>query len=213
MSNIFLELLDADRTKVFHLLGTFPHGGYLAGGTALALQIRHRKSFDFDIFVPKEITTALKRNIQQVFKDVTYEVNTGDQITCSLPNNIQITFLWYYFPRIAPLIQTNSLPIASIDDIAADKAMTIGRRAVWRDYVDIFFLLYHKHISLLRIIENAKKKFGNEFVTIQFLEQLTYFEDVTIAPIEYIETPIDPHQIQSFLHQEVSSLLKELRIS
>lgn len=213
MSNIFLELLDADRTKVFHLLGTFPHGGYLAGGTALALQIRHRKSFDFDVFVPKEITRTLRRHIQQVFKDSTYEVNTGDQITFSLLNNIQITFLWCYFPCIAPLVHTDSLPLASIDDIAADKAMTIGRRAVWRDYVDIFFLLYHKHTSLLKIIENAKKKFGREFVTIQFLEQLTYFEDVAIAPIEYIGSPIDPHQIQSFLHQEVASLLKALRLS
>ena len=51
MSEIHLELFDTNRQNVFVQLSEFKTFGYLAGGTALALQINHRKSFDFDIFI------------------------------------------------------------------------------------------------------------------------------------------------------------------
>ena len=50
MSKIFLEILDPERQKVFTRLTAFCDDGYLAGGTALALQLGHRVSIDFDVF-------------------------------------------------------------------------------------------------------------------------------------------------------------------
>lgn len=50
--------------------------------------------------------------------------------------------------------------LASVKDIAADKAHTIGRRAAWRDYVDIFCLIKEKHLTLAQIIKLAKEKVG-----------------------------------------------------
>lgn len=55
MSKIYLEILDKERIKIFQKMGDFKRIGYLAGGTALALQIKHRKSFDFDIFTLKSM--------------------------------------------------------------------------------------------------------------------------------------------------------------
>lgn len=208
MSQIHLEPLDTAKQNVFLQLAEFKTIGYLAGGTALALQINHRKSFDFDVFVPEEIGNSLRRKIKDVFGDCRYEINTADQITFAGPSDIQITFLWYDFKPLFPFILTDSLPLASIEDIASDKAMTIGRRAVWRDYVDLFFLLQQKKIDLKTIIKNAKQKFSNEFIETQFLEKLTYFQDITIVPIEYIGEPVETTQIQTLLTQEVSSYLK-----
>lgn len=210
MSKIHLELLDKERQAVFQSLIAFKDIGYLAGGTALALQINHRRSEDFDIFIDKQIDNKLRLNIEKIFGSVIYTLNTSDQINFITNKNIKITFLWYYFKRISGLTQTNSIPLASIDDIIADKAATIGRRAVWRDYVDIFLLLKTQNYSLEKIIYLGKKKFKGEFVETQFLEQLRYFEDLQIVPIDFVKEKFNDLEIKSYLQEQVKNYLKKI---
>lgn len=45
MSKLILEILDTNRLDSFKKLKTFKQYGILGGGTALALQIGHKKSF------------------------------------------------------------------------------------------------------------------------------------------------------------------------
>lgn len=139
MSGIYFEILDEERQKVFLLLEQFKKEGYLAGGTALSLQINHRKSFDFDIFLKNPVNTRLRLAVLRIFEESKVSLDTEDQLSIRTRNAIGITFLWYPFPPLFPLTKTKHLPLASIRDIAADKAYTIGRRAVWRDYADTFF--------------------------------------------------------------------------
>jgi hypothetical protein len=48
---MFLEILDKKRKDIFaKLYKILGNDYYLAGGTALALQIGHRESLDFDVF-------------------------------------------------------------------------------------------------------------------------------------------------------------------
>lgn len=205
MSKIHLELLNNDRLAVFKLLSEFKDVGYLAGGTGLALQINHRKSDDFDIFVNHAIDNKLRLKVQKIFGKIVYYVNSEDQISFKTKNGINITFLWYYFKPLFPLIETEDLPLASIYDIALDKAVTIGRRAVWRDYVDIFSLLQNKLMTIEKIIKLAKKKFGNEFVENQFLEQLSFFGDIKQVPVNYVNRPYSFTEIKTFLEKQISS--------
>ncbi len=46
-----LNILDNNRKTLLPLLKEFKNEFYLAGGTALALQLGHRISVDFDFFV------------------------------------------------------------------------------------------------------------------------------------------------------------------
>jgi len=186
MSKIHLELLDKKRQAIFYQLSHFKKSGYLAGGTALALQINHRRSVDFDVFVDKSISKNFKLKVKKIFGAVNFYVNSSDQISFNIEEGVGVTFVWYYYPRISSLVSTNSISLASVFDIAADKAETLGRRAVWRDYVDLFFLLKWKILSLEQIIKLAKKKFRGEFVETQFLEQLPYFADLQKTTIEFI---------------------------
>ena len=210
MSKIHLDILDKERQEVLQLLSHFKKFGYLGGGTALALQIAHRKSFDFDVFVHKPVTTSLKAAVREVFGDVDYYVNSRDQISFRTKNNINVTFLWYYFHYLFPLITTDSLSLASIKDIAADKAHTIGRRAVWRDYIDFFFLLLKQWITIEEVITCAKKKFGGEFNEALFLQQLSYFKDVESAPIEFLGESYTTAEVEEFLEKEVERYIKSL---
>jgi len=204
MSKIHLELLDKNRLAVFKKLAAFAGYGYLAGGTALALQIAHRKSFDFDVFVEKPIANRLRLEVSRVFGAQNYLVNTEDQLTFTLGNISEITFLWYYWKPIAPCIPTQSLSLAALKDIAADKAATLGRRAVWRDYVDLFVLLKHHDMTVKSLIQLAEKKFQGDFVATQCVEQLGYFGDITVAPIEFIGPSYSAKEIQAYLRAQVS---------
>ena len=209
MSKIRLEILDTERVNLLTKLSEFKNVGYLSDGTALALQIGHRRSVDFDIFVDKPIDNNLKLRINAVLPSAQYTSNTSDRISLSTVNNISVTFLWYYFPRINGLVNTEYLPLASVQDIAADKAMTIGRRAAWRDYVDMYFLLKDV-MSLDQVIESGEKKFKTEFVIVQFLQQLTYFEDVAVVPIDYIKASPTAAEIKDFLQTEVRHYAENL---
>jgi len=200
--------LDKERQVVFQSLSSFKAFGYLGGGTALSLQIRHRKSFDFDVFVSKPISTSLRAKIKEVFGETTYYVDSGEQISFVTSNNINITFLWYYFDRLFPLVATEYIPLASVLDIAADKAHTIGRRAVWRDYIDFFFLLHDKSVTMKDIIISAQKKFGGEFNEALFLQQLSYFKDIEATGIEFIGLPHPEGKVKKFLEAQVISYLK-----
>lgn len=209
MSKIFLEILDYNRQQVLRTLSNFRDEGYLAGGTALALQLGHRTSYDFDIFMDHPVTKKLKDKIKKKFGKVIYKWNTDEQITLNIiENNIGITFVEQDFKPAFPLIETPHLALASVEDIAADKAYTIGRRAVWRDYVDIFVILKKKIATLQNIINFAAKKCEGMFVEIQFLEQLVYFEDIEQTPIEFIGENYSYEQITSGLKQEVEEYLQ-----
>jgi len=211
MSKIYLALLDKNRLEVFQKLSRFCGVGYLAGGTALALQLNHRRSVDFDLFSPTELKSSLFRKCQRVFgRFLTKLRDSEDQLTFVTPEGINITFVYYPYKNVSTLIKTPYLNLASIQDIAADKAYTVGRRALWRDYVDIFFLLKKRKVSLAKIIQLAQKKFGGGFNENLFLEQLTYYDDIEVAKVDFLRESYTEKEIKSFLEEETRKYLKSV---
>jgi hypothetical protein len=53
------EVLDKNRLALLPSFASFKEDFYLAGGTALALQIGHRVSVDFDFFTEKEFAVRV----------------------------------------------------------------------------------------------------------------------------------------------------------
>lgn len=208
MSKIYLETLDPARQNIFTKLAVF-QSAYLAGGTALTLQIKHRISEDFDVFSPQPLDRA--QLLTQVKKIATFQImlDLENQVTLVSGQGIKLDFVHHPYKLIKPLVQTKSIPLASITDIAADKASTIGRRATWRDYVDIFYLLKTKHLSLTTIIETAKKRFKGAFNEALFLEQLVYFKDLEMTTIDFLEPSYTEKEIKSSLETQVNQFLKQ----
>lgn len=67
---MFYDILDKKRIKILPLLKSFKNRFYLAGETALALQIGHRDSVDFDFFSKNDFDTInLFKEIKDVFKE------------------------------------------------------------------------------------------------------------------------------------------------
>jgi hypothetical protein len=212
MSKIYLEILDKERKLILEKLKNFSSVGYLAGGTALSLQISHRLSLDFDFFVEKPLKRTLIKKCQEVFgQDIQVIYQTADQLTFLTPTNIKIDFVYYWYPLISPLIKTPFVNLASISDIAADKAETVGRRATWRDYVDIFFILKWGLFSLKEIVALAKKKFGGEFNELLFLEQLVFFKDLEMTEIKFFKEKYSESKIKRYLEKKVEEFLNQTK--
>ena len=66
------------------------------------------------------------------------------------------------------------------------KSYALERRAKWKDYVDLYFLLTNG-FSIKEISQRANEIFGELFSEKQFRAQLTYFEDINYSEeIEYM---------------------------
>jgi hypothetical protein len=122
------EVLTKPAAGLFGLLARFS-GFYLAGGTALALQIGHRVSVDFDLFRAAEIDRGMLQCAHKIFSEaeVSPLVNNADELTV-LVNGVKVTFLRYPFPPDEPFVVYEHVPLLSVRDIAVTKAYTIGRR-------------------------------------------------------------------------------------
>ena len=209
MSSIHLELLDKKRKTTLEKLRVFRKEATLAGGTALFLQIAHRYSFDFDLFLERELVRRDFLKLKKIVGIEEVRVNTSEQLTVITDERIDITLAYYPYKPLFTKIPTLSLPLFSVKDIAADKAFTIGKRAVWRDYVDLFFILKRNYLNVFDLIKLGQKKFGVEFNPELFLEQAVYFDDLEISKISFIKEKYSPKEIQEFLKKEVSQHVKD----
>jgi predicted nucleotidyltransferase component of viral defense system len=204
------DILDSRQQGVFKELKSFKKEAVLAGGTALALQIQHRYSFDFDLFFERELSQKDIAKLRRLLKIKKIGLKTKKQINLIIDDDLLINLVFYPFKPLFKKLPTFSLPILSLKDIALDKAYAIGRRAVWRDYVDLFFLLKSNYVSLKQIMSGAAKKFGPEFNERLFLEQLTYFKDVEIVKISFFKEKFSSSEIKNFLIDEVKKQKWEL---
>lgn len=201
---------------------------YLAGGTALALQISHRKSYDLDFFrigVHERINfNAIAGELKKLFReeDINVVLRKADQTIIEV-RGTKITFLAYPFPLLEMLIpgkqisvELSGLKLASPPEIALMKAYAIGRRTTFRDYLDLYALLKKGLVTLDYILEKGPKKFviagENIFSPKLFLEQLVYtkdIEDKEAAIATLCEERISSDQIEEFFRRQVKRVLEE----
>jgi len=209
MSKVYTNILNKDQLKIWEELSNFRDVGLLGGGTALALQINHRISYDFDVFSQNDIKKELLLKVANIFGESSVKplIDNPDELSCEI-NSIKITFLYFPFKPLFKGIRTSSLALFSIKDIAANKAYAIGRRGTWRDYYDIYTILKNKYLSLEDLMELTEKKFKNIFNSKLFLEQLTYYKDISDFSIETKNSdPVSAIDIQKYLEGAVRNFL------
>ena len=204
-SKLRWEILSDNQRNVFTGLKPFAPYGVLGGGTALALQLFHRRSFDLDIFTPKPISKKFLYRVKNHFKRIEILADTGDELTFISPVGVKISFVFYPFKNLYPTIKTPYLDFYFWKDISLDKAHTIGRRGEWRDYVDMYFII-KGGLGLTNILKEASKKFGDTFSEKLFLSQLCYYGDVHDFTVEFLGKEVSKNEIQNFLKEEVGKI-------
>ena len=181
---------------------------YLVGGTALALQIGHRVSVDFDFFVhAKKLPEKLVVQVENKLSGRKIEVllQRDYQFTFRV-EGVEATYFAYPFKPLFPFVRYGKIPMLSVREIALSKAHTIGRRAAFKDYVDLYFILKENHITLENILKLAKKKYGDEFDARLFLEQLVYLEDILPMNITFLNKRVSKSQLQTFFEAQIRTI-------
>lgn len=171
---------------------------YLVGGTALSLQIGHRLSVDFDFFSSEELSSTLLQQVKRIFSRVSVIYRSSDQLNV-LIDEIKTTFFHFEYPVIDPFVEYRGIPLASVQEIAAMKAYAVGKRLIYKDYVDWYFLLKENYVKLADVISFCQKKFENDFNDRLFLGQLVSFEDTSNQNIDFLRGEIDRATIEKFL--------------
>ena len=207
MSPVYInDVLTPSQKVTLEKLTLLKKVGILAGGTALALQFRHRRSFDFDIFTSSDIPQDFAWQIRNIFgKGIKILKESENELTFLTPKKIKITFFHYPFRPLYKIIRTPVISIFDWRDIAADKAYTVGRRPIYRDYVDLFFIIKKGH-KIKDIILDAKRKFKDLFSEKLFLSQLIYLGDIQDFHIEFLKEKYTPQEIKSFFEKEIAKI-------
>ena len=202
------EALTEEAKKLFPKLSGFKEGFYLAGGTALALQIGHRVSVDFDLFSPDPIKKTLLAQVETAYEGMSLEplVNNSRELTL-LIQGVKHTFLHYPFPVVLPFEKNDTIPFLSAKEILATKAYTIGRRGAFKDYIDLYAGISNKISSLQEIIDLAREKYADVFNDRLFLEQTVYLTDITEDAITMLGRPAPTKQdLADFFSGEIAKI-------
>jgi len=203
-----LDILPEEQLKLFEKLSSqsFINDFYLAGGTCLALQIGHRKSVDFDFFIPADFKTSDIVNILTQLGNYQRENEERNTINGSL-NGVRISFFGYRYNIIEDFTLYNNIRLAGMKDIAAMKLEAIAGRGSKKDFIDLFFIL--QQYNLEDIFSFHAQKYGiglsNQY---HHLKSLVYFADAESEAMPAMIKPVIWNDVKT----QIISLSKRFQL-
>jgi len=198
--------------------GKFISDFILVGGSALAIQIKHRLSEDLDLlFDGEELPMArIKRNILRIFPGHRITRQDHSWQIDFLIDQVRITFFSSGAVAIPSDLKKysfrkNGLNIASAKLIAALKFSAISQRNTIRDYYDLY-MLARDHYPLLELISYTRKIFPN-LSPITYTGTLVYTKDIEEEDIASHLSPaeiITKDQMADYFTQELIKIKEQI---
>ncbi len=150
----------------------------LVGGTALALQIGHRKSIDLDLFTIQDFNSDYLIPVLLKDYDLKPVLQLPQTLICTV-NSVKVDFIRFKYPFIRPIIQEEGIRMLSIEDIAPMKLDAITGRGSKKDFFDLYFLLQRYDIETL--FSFYLEKYPHQ-TTFHVARSLSYFVDAESSP-------------------------------
>lgn len=190
MTRVFkprLSVLDPPQRELWDEFSQIPREFALYGGTAIALQLDHRKSVDFDFFSLRAfdpdqlLALPLAANceiLQKAPNTLTLLVNRGDSVQVSFFGVPELC-------QVAPcqVSADNQLRVASLIDLAGMKAAVVQKRAEAKDYLAIDAIIRLGGISLSEALAAGRVIYQRMFQPELTLKALAYFGDGNLPTI------------------------------
>jgi predicted nucleotidyltransferase component of viral defense system len=160
LKNILIQLLKSQ---------ILPSESYLAGGTALYYYLHHRLSVDLDFFIQKDFRPEmLVFKLREEFGTADVEIMEKESLIAFLsPEKIKFSLFSFPYHLLSSLKSLElgegvTCPAASLDDIAAMKAIAISQRGSAKDFVDLYYLLKHIQIKFDDLSSFVQQKYHLE---------------------------------------------------
>jgi predicted nucleotidyltransferase component of viral defense system len=165
---------------------------YLAGGTALALHLGHRKSEDLDFFSEHEFDN--EQVIQAILK-LGGRVDSESRGTIhTFITGSKVSFLYYPYPLIRNTVTIDNINVASIEDIACMKVIATAQRAEKKDFFDMHEILRIHSPSAMR--DMVIQKYGERRINCyHVVKSFFYFDEA--------ERSLDPISLNNTNWQQV----------
>lgn len=181
------EVLPAPQIEIWEMLApAAPLGFALYGGTAIALQLGHRQSLDFDFFSAHPLDKDVLREAFSFCAtgDVLQDEPNTLAVLADMPSGaVKVSFFGEKgFGRVNDSLQSRDgvLLAASLDDLMATKLKAILDRAEAKDYRDLAAMLL-AGADLSKALSAFRSMFRGEPRTA--LMALGYFEDGDVRSI------------------------------
>lgn len=194
------EILSKEQKRLLPVIALFKKEYYLVGETAIALHLGHRQSVDFDLFKKNKLR---KNDIFTKLRSVSREIINGyedsDQLNLMVDG---VKFTFFQFPYEIPIHSEleGIIKMPNLLTLSAMKAFALVRRAKWKDYVDLYFILKF-HFSIKEISNEAKVLFKDQFSEKMFKMQLGYFDGINYdEEVNFLfDNPPNEQEVKNFL--------------
>lgn len=184
---------------------------YLAGGTALALQVGNRKSLDLDFF-------TMKKNFN-VKKIIAYFIDNKDWITEVEDKNTiygkllgaKVSFIAYpFFIPKQKMSQHGEVPVMNPIDIAVMKITAISQRGRKRDFFDLYWCANN-----VESLENIIRRLPAQYPSVahdyhHILKSLVYFENAESDPEPEIYFKANWKTVKKFFIKEIPIIARKV---
>ena len=178
----------------------------LVGGTAIALQIGHRRSIDLDLFSNEKVKKQnIALDLENKFPGIECFISQ-DGITTRI-NDLKIDIFddWMIPFKEEPVI-VDRIKIASLKDLAAFKLTALTERREKKDYIDLYFL-FQKFGGLTLL-----KEYHSYNPLLSAKSLLFALEEVIVAqenssPMPDMIRPVLWEEIKNDMHQAAKEFL------
>ncbi len=208
MSDIHWHTISPAMRRVLQGFGqmSLSHEFYLAGGTALALQIGHRISVDLDFFSATQDIPALAEPLRaalQPFAPVLADSAWGNLVF--LAENARVGFYGYGYELVAPMVEADGTKLASVADIALMKMDALLSRASRKDFHDLYAIC--QSMTLRSLLDLAPKKYPSirDFEA-QVAHHLVYFERAERETSLPLLEPVEWEIVKAWFRQQAQEL-------
>lgn len=199
---LHLETVEFSTLELLKKLQNLPvlHSTRLVGGTALALQLGHRKSIDLDIFGAIDCES-------EVLKDAIKEVASlkvikeSPHIHIYIIDGIKVDIVNYKYQWLDKPIVKQGICMAGLKDIAAMKVTAIIGRGTKKDFIDIAFLLHRFSLDEILGFYSVKYDDGSVFMA---MKSLAYFDDAEKDPMPDMFANQSWKQIKEYILSKIS---------
>lgn len=201
---LFWETITTPMRQVMETFGDSQLGKnfYLAGGTALALQLGHRRSVDLDFFSAVEDIPAMRESILGLLKPHTPSmVSQAWGNLVFLAGGVRVGVYGYGYPLVAPLVRASNSHLASLPDIGLMKLDALQTRAGRKDFFDLYAIC--QQIPLRTLLDRAPEKYPHtrDFEA-QAVRHLVYFERADQdAPVPLLQ-PVEWDVVKDFFRRQ-----------
>lgn len=202
------NILTAVQKKALMRLGPFTSSEnfYLGGGTAVAIQLGHRRSVAFDWFTLGPLSDPLGLAATLVRESIPFAAGQVARGTLyGSAYRVQLSFFEYAYPLLKPTViwKEYNCRLASLTDLACMKLAAIAQRGSKKDFVDIY-ALGERAFPLVDMLKFYRRKYEIRDIG-HVLYGLSYFDEADKERMPIMEWKVDWKEIRNTIRSWVKA--------